>query len=216
MSDSTNVRGFSARRVERKTHNFLRQKKEEREKKVVKEKEILQKRKEWMMKKEQKEERRNQASGSQPVQTAEAERERRAKLLMEQVASGEPRQENQRYTAGYQKQYEQNEEDEKTGAAGSVPRRDGFWRAGKWVQREKSEYPQRGGSQKQVGPDGAPVPDGRMPKAEFEKMLADKRKRLDEKAKFRKLYSKKTSKGQPVMKHRINHLLAKIKTTMGK
>lgn len=216
MSDSTNVRGFSARRVERKTHNFLRQKKEEREKKVVKEKEVLQKRKEWMMKKEQKEERRTQGSGSQPVQTPEAERERRAKMLMEQIASGEPRQENQRYTAGYQKQYEQNEEDEKAGAPDNAPRRDGFWRAGKWVQREKSEFPQRGGFQKQVGPDGAPVPNGRIPQAEFDKMLAEKRKKHEDKVKFRKLYAKKTSKGQPVMKHRINHLLAKIKNTMGK
>ena len=49
---------------------------------------------------------------------------------------------------------------------------------------------------------------------EREKMAREKRKQ--ESRKFKSLYGRKTKKGQPVMKYRINHLLSKIKSGVGR
>lgn len=48
------------------------------------------------------------------------------------------------------------------------------------------------------------------------KLKREKEARLKEKQKYKSLYGRKTKKGQPIMKHRINHLLAKIKSGVGK
>lgn len=55
--------------------------------------------------------------------------------------------------------------------------------------------------------DGRP----RLSREEFLKMKKEKERKFNEKAKFKSLYGRKTTKGQPVMKYRINHLLSKIK-----
>lgn len=51
-----------------------------------------------------------------------------------------------------------------------------------------------------------------LPREEFLKLKQEKDKKRAEKRKFKSLYGRKTTKGQPIMKHRINHLLAKIKS----
>lgn len=51
-----------------------------------------------------------------------------------------------------------------------------------------------------------------IPTEEFMKLKQEKERKYNEKRKFKSLYGRKTSKGQPIMKHRVNHLLAKIKS----
>lgn len=215
MSDSTNPRGFSARSVERKTHNFLRQKKEQREKKVREEKSHLEKRKQWTAQREEKQRETTNIDG------AERERRRRAEQLLEKVVQGQaeeaprdgrPEEAN--------KHIADEEENRGRGTMGPNQNRDGFWKAGKWVQREPREgFRGRGGffrGRGGVATPGAAGTDGGRSEPDWKKIEEERQKQRQEKEKFRKLYTKKTSKGQPVMKHRINHLLAKIKGSLGK
>ena len=51
----------------------------------------------------------------------------------------------------------------------------------------------------------------RLSREEFLKQKKEREFRQREKQKFKALYGRKTQKGQPIMKHRINHLLSKIK-----
>ena len=55
----------------------------------------------------------------------------------------------------------------------------------------------------------------RLSREEYLKQRRERDQRTKEKLKFKSLYGRKTKKGQPIMKHRINHLLFKIKATMG-
>lgn len=51
-----------------------------------------------------------------------------------------------------------------------------------------------------------------LPREEFLKQKREREFKSKEKRKFKSLYGRKTSKGQPIMKYRINHLLSKIKS----
>jgi rRNA processing len=223
MSDSTNARGFSVRQTERKTHNYLKQKKAEREQKVKREQALNEKRKQWSLRQQEKEQagrtgtsgqsgsvRRNERQENQNSSSnndPEEERQRRARMVMEKIMSGQP--EERRPYAAAQEEAEEREE-ESAGNKGQQ-RRDGFWKAGKWVQRERTEFQPRGSGNPQH-----PGPSVRRSQEEWKKIEEEKLKKVQAKQKFRKLYAKKTTKGQPVMKHRINHLLSKIKTSLGK
>ena len=54
----------------------------------------------------------------------------------------------------------------------------------------------------------------RLSKEEYLRQKKERQKKFDEKMKFKSLYGRKTHKGQPVMKYRINHLLSKIKESV--
>lgn len=51
----------------------------------------------------------------------------------------------------------------------------------------------------------------RLSKEEFLRQKKERQKKFDQKMKYKSLYGRKTHKGQPIMKYRINHLLSKIK-----
>lgn len=55
-----------------------------------------------------------------------------------------------------------------------------------------------------------------LPREEFLKMKKEKDFKMNQKRKFKSLYGRKTTKGQPIMKYRINHLLSKIKSGIPK
>ena len=56
----------------------------------------------------------------------------------------------------------------------------------------------------------------RLSREEWLREKARREARRSEKEKFRQLHKRKTRKGQPVMKHRINHLLFKIREGLNK
>lgn len=216
MSDSTNQRGLSARSVERKTHNFLRQKKEQQERKVREEKALLEKRKQWTAQREEKQ------RDTVTTDGVERERRKRAEQLLEKVVQGQAEETPRDGRPQELDPHPADREDSRgRGTVGPSQNRDGFWRAGKWVQREPREgfgrgrggfFRGRGGSS---GPE-ATGPDGGRSQPDWKKIEEERLKKRQEKEKFKNLFKRKTSKGQPVMKHQINHLLAKIKGSMGK
>jgi len=58
---------------------------------------------------------------------------------------------------------------------------------------------------------GRPGEQQQLSKEEFLRQKKQQQKKFDEKIKYKSLYGRKTHKGQPIMKYRINHLLSKIK-----
>ncbi len=78
-------------------------------------------------------------------------------------------------------------------------------------QKEESEQPNER-PQKQPKDDSQ----AKRTREEWQKEQQERERRKQEKRKYKALYGRKTSKGQPIMKYRINGLLSKIKNEIGR